>query len=124
MNGSRRMTMFTTTYDIYDIVKIPFPFTEIKASKVRPALIISAANHFNNDMSIMMMITSYQPSKAVWNSDYIIEDFAKSGLPVPSFARFKIFTLDHRLILGHVGQLTESDRKNLRKKLKAVLSLH
>ena len=38
-----------------------------------------------------------------------ITDFAKAGLPVASLVRFKLFTLDHRLVRGVLGHLSEAD---------------
>ena len=45
------------------------------------------------------------------------------GLPVPSIIRFKLFTLDHRLIFGRLGKLSETDRHRVREKLKEILVL-
>jgi len=113
------------TYSIYEIVKIPFPFTDANSTKIRPALIISSAEHFNAKigMSVMVMITSFKPEKTLWPTDHIIEDIENAGLNIPSIVRFKAFTLDHRLILGHVGKLSELDQKHVRRKLKDVFSL-
>lgn len=41
------MRELTKTYDLYDIVKVPFPFSDANATKIRPALVISHARHFN-----------------------------------------------------------------------------
>jgi len=113
----------TKTFDSYEIVKVPFPFTDTKTTKVRPALILSSAKSFNAKigLSIMAMITSIQPDRDLWPSDITIEDIRLAGLPVPSIIRFKIFTLDHRLILGRLGRLSELDKKHVQDKLREVL---
>ncbi len=115
----------TKTYDLYEIVKVPFPFTDAKTRKVRPALIVSSAKHFNAKigLSLMTMITSIKPAQDLWPTDLIIEDLELAGLPVPSIIRFKMFTLDHRLILDRLGKLSETDRYHVQKKLKEILSL-
>lgn len=115
----------TRTYDLYEIVKIPFPFSDSKTTKVRPALILSSAKQFNAKvgLSIMTMITSIKPKQELWPTDILIEDLQLTGLPVPSIIRFKLFTLDHRLILGQLGFLSELDRKTVQKTLKEVLSI-
>ena len=115
----------TKTYDIYEIVKVPFPFTDVKARKVRPALILSSAKYFNAKVgaSVMAMITSMKPDRDLWPSDTEIENLKLAGLPVPSIIRLKLFTLDHRLILGRLGTLAEIDSKNVQKKLKEILAL-
>lgn len=115
----------TRTYDLYEVVKIPFPFTDVHAAKIRPAIVISSAKQFNAKVgaSIMAMITSLKPSRDLWPSDIPIEDLISAGLPAPSMIRLKIFTLDHRLILQRLGHLSEIDRIHLQKRLKETLAL-
>ena len=38
-----------------------------------------------------------------------LTDLAAAGLPAPSVVRFKLFTLDHRLVRGEIGKLSPSD---------------
>jgi mRNA interferase MazF len=113
------------TYDLYEIVKVPFPFTDAKMQKIRPALILSSARSFNakSGASIMAMITSFNPSKDLWPADIVIEPLASTGLPAPSIIRFKLFTLDHRLILGRLGTLSAKDRNLVQSHLHAVFNL-
>lgn len=119
------MSKLIKTYDLYEIVKVPFPFTDSGATKVRPALIISSAKHFNAKigLSVMAMITSVKPSQELWPADIEIGDLQTAGLPVSSIIRFKLFTLDHRLILGRLGMLSKVDRQNVQRGLKHILLL-
>jgi mRNA interferase MazF len=119
------MSGLTKTYDLYEVVKVPFPFTDTKTSKVRPALIISSAKHFNAKIgsSVMAMITSVKPARHLWPADIVIEKYQSAGLPVPSIIRFKIFTLDHRLILGLLGSLSEIDQTHVQRKLEEIMLL-
>lgn len=109
------------TYNQFDIVKVPFPFTDKLATKNRPALIISSADAFNNQIehSVMAMITSAKQSD--WPLDTVITDIQTAGLPVPSLIRLKLFTLDHRLIRGVLGQLSEKDKFTLERQLALLL---
>jgi len=120
-----KMSRPTRTYDLYEVVKVPFPFTDVKTAKIRPALIISSAKHFNAKigLSVMAMITSLKPAQMFWPADIIIENLKLAGLPVPSIIRFKMFTLDHRLILGRLGSLAEKDQHHVQEKLKQILVL-
>jgi len=115
----------TRTYDLYELVKVPFPFTESTSAKVRPALILSGARHFNAKLglSIMAMVTSLKLSKYLWPTDVVIEDLDSAGLPIPSIIRFKLFTLDHRLIIDRLGVLSPKDRSHVQEKLREVLAL-
>jgi hypothetical protein len=80
------MNTATKTYDLYEVIKIPFPFTDIETSKVRPALILSSAKQFNAKVgsSVMAMITSMKPSRELWPLDIPIHDLSLAGLPIPS----------------------------------------
>jgi mRNA interferase MazF len=54
------------------------------------------------------MVTSALHS--AWPLDHRIENLQLAGLKHPSVIRFKVFTLDDRLILGKIGQLEADDR--------------
>ena len=109
------MTRRMAIYKQYDIVKVPFPFTDRQAKKVRPALVISSADAFNSPIghSVMAMITSAKQS--AWPLDTPINDLQNAGLPAPSLIRLKLFTLDHRLIISTLGQLSADDQADFQK---------
>lgn len=109
------------TYSRYDIVKVPFPFTDRQASKTRPALVLSDDKAFNSRIghSVMAMITSAKHSD--WPLDTPIENLMAAGLPAPSVIRLKLFTLDNRLILAKLGQLASTDQIVVEQHLKTLL---
>lgn len=91
-------------FDQYDIVVVPFPFTDKKTSKRRPALVISTPGYQTvSQHCVLTMITSAQHSN--WAGDIEIKNLNSTGLNSPSLIRFKIFTLDQRLILHKLGKL-------------------
>ncbi len=102
------------TYDQLDLVRVPFPFTDRDATKVRPALILSCAATFGTPAghSVLAMITSAKHS--TWPLDVPIQDLTPTGLSAPSLVRMKLFTLDHALIRGRLGRLAPSDSKAVR----------
>ena len=97
------------SFDRGAVVRVPFPFTDRTATKNRPALVLSAAAEFNVPAghSVMAMITS--AANPPWPLDCEITDLAAAGLPAPSRVRFKLFTLDHRLVRGQLGALAATD---------------
>lgn len=99
----------TVSYERFDVVKVPFPFTDKAQAKKRPALILSANTPFNAPArhSVLAMITSAKNS--AWPLDVGVTDLTAAGLPAPSVVRMKLFTLDHRLVLGKIGCLGASD---------------
>jgi mRNA interferase MazF len=97
------------TYEAYDVVVVPFPFTERNAAKRRPALVLSDRRTFNAEVghSVLAMITSQK--NASWPLDTAIDDLETAGLPSPSMVRMKLFTLDHTLVVRRAGRLAPED---------------
>ena len=86
-----------------EIVVIPFPFSDLTQSKVRPALCL--ANAGRGDY-VLCQITSqpYGDPLALKIDD---QDFASGSLHVESFVRpGKLFTADANLILSTEGKLS------------------
>ncbi len=108
-------------FDCYAVVRVPFPFTDRHAAKNRPAVILSDAKAFNVPAghSVMAMITSQ--ANAPWPLDCVLTDLAAAGLPAPSRVRFKLFTLDHRLVRGISGRLSPADIAQVRGGLTRLL---
>ena len=109
------------TFERFAVVRVPFPFTDRAAAKNRPAVVLSDAASFNSPAghSVMAMITS--EANAPWPLDCRLSDLASAGLPAPSQVRFKLFTLDHRLVRGELGILGPSDRRAVMASLAALL---
>lgn len=97
------------TFEPFDVVVLPFPFTDKSTTKSRPALIISSAD-FNDrhDQYLLAMITSARHSE--WPSDVRLQDWRAAGLSVACRVRLKLFTLDKAVVLRGVGALTTHDR--------------
>lgn len=96
-------------FETYTVVRVPFPFTDRRVQKQRPALVLSppgfqrACGHL-----LLAMITSARHS--AWPLDWPLEDLQAAALPQPCLVRFKLFTLDQRLVLGKLGALAATDR--------------
>jgi mRNA interferase MazF len=109
------------SFERYSVVRVPFPFTDRNARKSRPALVLSDKDSFNapSGHSVMAMITAAE--NAPWPHDCLIADLAAAGLPHPSRLRFKLFTLDNRLVRGVLGQLAPADEATARAALSRAL---
>ena len=103
------------TFEPFDVVVVPFPFTDRETERRRPALVVSSPT-FNatHDQSILAMITS---TGGDWPSDVAIRDWREAGLSVPCKIRLKLFTLDDALILHKAGALSERDADAVRDSL-------
>ncbi len=109
------------TYKRFDVVVVPFPFTDQHSEKRRPALVLSDAECFNEptENCVMAMITSAKNPD--WPLDVSIESISKAGLPAPSKVRMKIFTLDRRLIIKKTGALAGKDQEGVRESLEKLI---
>ena len=89
-------------FERFSVVRVPFPFTDRAATKNRPALVLSDAT-FNTPAghTVLAMITSQ--GTPPWPLDCPLQDLAAAGLPTASKLRFKLFTLDNRLVRGVLG---------------------
>ena len=108
------------TCDLWDIVVVPFPFTERPVSNKRPAAALSNRTFNERGHTLLAMITS---SSLSWPSDVSISGLDSAGLSTPCAVRLKVFTLDNRLIMRRIGQLSGDDRGRVAAELRAVLPL-
>ena len=108
------------TFESFDVVVVPLPFTDQSAAKRRPALIVSSAR-FNetHEQSTLAMITS---AGSDWPSD-TIQDWREAGLTVPCKVRFKLFTLDDTLIIRKIGTLSKRDGQAVKNALSRFLAI-
>jgi mRNA interferase MazF len=107
---------------IYDVVVVPFPFSDRRISKRRPATVLSSPD-FNaaSGHTLLAMITS--ANNPPWPLDVQI-DSDKAGLQAPSKVRMKLFTLDNRLLLRKAGSLAQPDRDAVNKSLRRLRGKH
>ena len=110
-------------YKPFEVVVVPFPFTDRKADKRRPALILSDDIKFNKPSghAVLAMITSQKNPD--WPLDTTITSIRRTGLTAPSKVRMKLFTLDSRLIVKKIGTLTNRDKTAVGKALQRLLGI-
>ena len=110
------------TQQPFDVVRVPFPFTDRQTSKRRPALVLSTAA-FQNDSEHLHLAMITSASNSHWSSDWPIQAIEMAGLSTPCVVRFKLFTLDQSLILGTLGHVSSADRQGVQQRLHKALSL-
>jgi mRNA-degrading endonuclease toxin of MazEF toxin-antitoxin module len=107
-------------YKPYDVVVVPFPFTDIKQVKKRPALVLSSSQFQQKNKHVtLLMITSALHTQ--WYEDHQITDLKSTGLKADSIIRQKVFTVDRRVILKKIGCLSKGDKVALATKLASHL---
>ena len=108
-------------YKQWDIVIVPFPFVNSLKSKPRPVLILNTKEFsIQNSHYLGAMITSSNQEK--WFGDIDISLSPVSGLSVDSKVRFKIFTLDERIIKKKIGTLSKENITQVKESISKILS--
>ena len=109
------------TFDPFDVVVVPFPFTDRAATKRRPALVVSSTGFSAaHPQSILAMITS---AAGTWASDIHLRNWRDAGLNVSCRVRMKLFTLDNSLIVRRVGSLSQVDSEATKRALARALAV-
>jgi mRNA interferase MazF len=106
----------------FDIVVVPFPYSDRLAEKRRPAVVISAPVVSDRYKLVWLaMITSAANPR--WNCDVDITDLGPTALPAPSRIRpVKIATADVARVVRRIGKLGPRDAKGLKAALAALLA--
>lgn len=109
-------------FEPFQIVVVPFPFTDKVGAKRRPALTVSSdAFNRRHDQVVLAMITTARQSD--WPSDIHLEEWSAAGLSTACRIRLKLFTLDKSLILRPLGHLAERDRVAVQTALSQCLAI-
>jgi len=97
---------------------VPFPFSDLKDFKKRPALVLAT---LDGEDIIILQITSQNKSEK-YAIGITKNDFREGELSIDSFVRCdRIYTLDKKVILYKVGSLKENKFDIIKEKVIAVL---
>lgn len=107
------------SYSKNDVILVQYPFSDLSATKVRPAIAIHAP-HPSQD-SLIVPLTSR--TAALLPGEFVLIDWAAAGLNVPSAVKRGIYTVHPSLIVRLVGQLSVGDTQQLEQSLREWLGL-
>jgi mRNA interferase MazF len=112
---------YAVIFEPWDIVRVPFPYTDRPVRQRRPALVVAAGDlQTAHGLLWLAMITS--AAHRGWPGDVVVSDLSSAGLPAPSIVRpAKIATIDAR-DAGRLGTLPRDDRAAVRSYLRQQLS--
>jgi mRNA interferase MazF len=110
----------TISFSQGDIVLVPFPFTDLSATKQRPAFVLSPErlNKARPDL-VVVAVTSQVPS-ALSDDDVLLSDadLQSAGLPKRSIIKLgKIFTIHQGLVRKKLGRIPQSTLEEVLQKL-------
>lgn len=100
------------SFDVWDVVKVPFPYTDRPVRQFRPAVVVAAdALAGEHGLLWVLMITSADNRR--WTGDVKLAGLAPTGLPAPSMVRCaKIATIEASEAVT-LGALSPADRRKV-----------
>jgi mRNA interferase MazF len=105
------------------IVLMPFPFTDLTSTKLRPALVL-----IEGEKDCVIAFISSRVPEELSSTDVLSredhQEFAKTGLKRASVVRLdKVATVSKNLMLGEIGEIGEALRGEINRKLREVYQL-
>ena len=82
-----------TRYSKWDIILVPFPFTDLTTAKKRPALVVSPDSYNELGPDLVIAFLTSQTKILPRPGDYPIQSWKESGLPRASLLRMKFATI-------------------------------
>jgi mRNA interferase MazF len=107
-----------TVYRKWDIILVPFPFTNLTAAKKRPALIVSPDKYNQSGQDVVIAFLTSRMDVSSRPGDHRIRFWKESGLPKATLLRMKFATIDREVIVRRIGRLFEQERSSVRDTLK------
>ena len=114
------MSMAMPGCKVWDLVKVPFPYTNRPVQQRRPALVVATPDTPRAPALLWVLMVTSAANRG-WPGDLLIADHEAAGLPVPSVIRVaKIATIEAddaepigRLIASEQAKVAETLRNSL-----------
>ncbi len=105
------------------VVLVPFPFSDLSTTKVRPAAVMSTARYHAHEPDLLLVALTSQPKAATGPFDYVLADWQAANLRFPSAFKPVLLTLDPSRVIFQVGQLTPAALGAIEARLRLALGL-
>lgn len=111
------------TCDQGDVVLIPFPFTDLSATKRRPVLVLSSRSYNRGSQDFIVCgitsVTEARPHSVTLR----VADMDKGSIPVESRVRpDKIFTLRQTLAIKKIGRVKPDVLARVKREIMAIIA--
>ncbi|NKQ34243.1 MAG: type II toxin-antitoxin system PemK/MazF family toxin [Chloroflexi bacterium] len=110
-------------YQRGDVVLIPFPYTDLTATKTRPTIVVSSNAYHAVRSELILIYVSSRITSADSAMDYVLTDWKQAGLLKPSFVRPKIAAIEPTLVVHHIGKLSARDLLEVDRRLRKAMDL-
>lgn len=111
--------MCIPSYSKNDIILVRYPFSNLSDSKVRPAVVVSAP-HVSQDIMITPLTSK---TGSLLEGEFVLSEWAAGGLNVVTAVKRGLYTVHESLVVKIIGQLADTDAKQLEQSLRGWLRL-
>jgi mRNA interferase MazF len=110
-------------YQTGDVVLVNYPYTDLTTVKARPAVVLSSDAYHSEQPDIILGALTSNLAAAVDSLDYVLQDWSVAALRFPTAFKPVLATLDPRLIVHHIGQLSSHDLGEIHARVRKALGL-
>jgi len=98
----------------FDIILVPFPFSDLTAVKKRPCLILCVLRPRSLKIHYVVSMMTSSMARIAFPFDVALEDWKKSGLPKKTIVRLaKLVTIDDSLVRKRIGRISAKDKRRV-----------
>ena len=99
----------------FDVVLVPFPFSDLSATKQRPCLVLAETRPPRlPPLYVVAMLTSNLRGTR-FPHDVVLSDWQAASLPKPTLARLsKLVSIERPVIRRQLGRLGSADQASVR----------
>ncbi|MFM2302632.1 MAG: hypothetical protein RLZZ135_35 [Cyanobacteriota bacterium] len=108
------------SYSKYDVILVRYPFSDLSSSKVRPAVVVSTSSHSSQDIFITPLTSK---TGSLLEGEFVLSEWSASGLNVATAVKRGLYTVHESLVIKAIGQLMDTDAKQLEQSLYGWLGL-
>lgn len=106
-----------------EVVLVPFPFTDLRGVKVRPAVVVSSLLYHATEPDLLPAAVTSNLVAATGPLDHVLTDWKAAGLRFPSAFKPVLFTLDPARVVHTIGALAPADLVAVDQRLRLMLQL-
>jgi len=111
------------TFQRGDVVLVPFPFSDLSTTKVRPAVVVSSSLYHETEPDLLLAALTSRVAAATGPFDYVLSDWREARLRFASALKPVLFALDPARVVHTIGALSAADLAQIDQRLRRALAL-